>query len=90
IGIFLPTLRADFIIDEDYQDTKGEKLNSKILGLMGDIDEEMELEELLKWQDYTTKEFSYRYINGKHMFVNTSPESVIKAIEEFVYSNENI
>ncbi|HEK9936947.1 TPA: thioesterase, partial [Streptococcus equi subsp. equi] len=23
IGIFLPTLRADFIIDEDYQDTKG-------------------------------------------------------------------
>ncbi|NBM10627.1 thioesterase, partial [Streptococcus equi] len=36
------------------------------------------------------KEFSYRYINGKHMSVNTSPESVIKAIEEFVYSNENI
>lgn len=90
IGIFLPTLRADFIIDEDYQDKEGEKLNSKILGLMGDIDEEMEIEELLKWQDYTTEEFSYRYINGKHMFINTSPESVIKAIEEFIYSNENI
>lgn len=89
ISIFLPTLRADFIIDEDYQDTEGEKLNSKILGLMGDIDEEMKLEELLKWQDYTTKEFSYKYIEGKHMFVNTSPKSVIKAIKEFVDPDEN-
>ena len=57
---------------------------------MGDIDEEMELEELLRWQDYTTKEFSYKYIKGKHMFVNTSPESVIKAIKGFVDSDENI
>jgi putative non-ribosomal peptide synthesis thioesterase type II len=90
ISIFLPTLRADFIIDEDYQDLEGEKIDSKILGLMGDIDEEMELEELLRWQDYTTKEFSYKYIKGKHMFVNTSPESVIKAIKGFVDSDENI
>ena len=57
---------------------------------MGDIDEEMKVEELLKWQDYTTKEFSYKYIEGKHMFVNTSPNSVINAIKEFVDYNENI
>lgn len=90
ISIFLPTLRADFIIDEAYQDVEGKKIESNILGLMGDIDEEMKLEELLKWRDYTTKEFSYKYIEGKHMFVNTSPDSVIKAIKEFVNSDENI
>ena len=90
ISIFLPTLRADFIIDEDYQDIEGKKLDSNILGLMGDIDEEMKLEELLKWRDYTTKDFSYKYIEGKHMFVNTSSESVIKAIKEFVGSDEDI
>ena len=90
ISIFLPTLRADFIIDEDYQDIEGKKVDSNILGLMGDIDEEMKLEELLKWQDYTTKDFSYKYIEGKHMFVNTSSESVIKAIKEFVGSDEDI
>lgn len=88
--IFLPMLRADFIINEDYQDIEGKKLDSRILALMGDIDEEMELEELLKWQDYTTKEFSYKYIKGKHMFVNTSAESVIKEIKEFVSSDEDI
>lgn len=90
ISIFLPTLRADFIIDEDYQDIAGKKLDSKILGLMGDLDEEMGLEELLKWQDYTTKEFSYKYIEGKHMFVNTSAENVIRSIKEFIGSDENI
>lgn len=85
IGIFLPTLRADFVIDEDYQDSKFEKIESDILGLMGDIDEEMKLEELLKWADYTTKDFSYEYIPGKHMFVNTSGDRVIKAIKEFIF-----
>ena len=90
ISIFLPTLRADFVIDEDYQDTKFEKIESDILGLMGDIDQEMKLEELKKWQDYTTKNFSYKYIPGKHMFVNTSGDSVVKAIKEFTYSNENL
>ncbi|OXZ26325.1 thioesterase, partial [Finegoldia magna] len=89
ISIFLPTLRADFVIDEDYQDTKFEKLESPILGLMGDKDQEMTLDELIKWQDYTTKEFTYRYIDGKHMFVNTSPDSVIKEIKEFIKVNEN-
>lgn len=89
ISIFLPTLRADFVIDEDYQDTKFEKLKSPILGLMGDKDQEMTLDELIKWQDYTTKEFTYRYIDGKHMFVYTSPESVIKEIKEFIKVNEN-
>ena len=75
---------------EDYQDMGGKKLESKILGLMGDIDEEMEFKELLKWQDYTTKEFSYKYIEGKHMFINTSTESVIKAVKEFINTNEDI
>ncbi|HFH8898217.1 TPA: thioesterase II family protein [Streptococcus agalactiae] len=88
ISIFLPTLRADFVIDEDYQDTKFEKLESPILGLMGDKDQEMKLEELKKWQDYTTKNFSYKYIDGKHMFVNTSPEMVIREIKSYI--NENV
>ncbi|MBS6720843.1 MAG: thioesterase [Peptoniphilus harei] len=88
ISIFLPTLRADFVIDEDYQDTKHEKLESPILGLMGDKDQEMKLEELKKWQDYTTKEFVYKYIDGKHMFVNTSTDMVIREIKSYI--NENV
>ncbi|PWV48720.1 surfactin synthase thioesterase subunit [Finegoldia magna] len=90
ISIFLPTLRADFIIDEDYQDKKYEKVDSNILGLMGDIDEEMKLDELLKWSEYTTKSFSYKYIPGKHMFVNTSENNVIEAIKEFVGLDESL
>ena len=70
IGIFLPMLRADFLIDEKYQDVKYEKIDSSIFGLMGIDDKEMILEELKKWRDYTTKEFSYEYIDGAHMYLS--------------------
>jgi len=56
---------------------------------MGDADQEMSLEELQKWQDYTTRKFTYRYIEGKHMFVNTSSNDVIKEIKKFIEINED-
>jgi len=89
INIFLPTLRADFTIDENYLDQNYKKIDSDILGLMGDADQEMSLEELQKWQDYTTRKFTYRYIEGKHMFVNTSSNDVIKEIKKFIEINED-
>lgn len=91
INMFLPLLRADFKIDEKYQDTKGEKLDSPILALMGDKDEEMQIEELIKWQEYTNSHFTYRYVEGKHMFVNTSLKSVIQEINNFIkHENQKI
>lgn len=84
ISIFLPTLRADFIIDEDYQDEEYKKVDSNILGLMGTIDKEMSLEELTKWSEYTTKKFTYEYIDGEHMFINTSEEDVIKEVRKYI------
>ena len=41
-----------------------------------------------KWQDYTTKGFVYKYIDGKHMFVNTSTDMVIREIKSYI--NENV
>lgn len=87
ISIFLPTLRADFTIDEEYKDEKFEKINSRILGLMGTIDQEMTLDELIKWQDYTTEKFDYKYIEGKHMFINTKENEVINEIKNFLIQN---
>lgn len=89
IGIFLPMLRADFLIDEKYQDVKYEKIDSSIFGLMGIDDKEMILEELKKWRDYTTKEFSYEYIDGAHMYLYEKGESVAKKIKKFIKENED-
>lgn len=86
--IFLPMLRADFMIDETYQRKEIEKIDIPILGLMGTDDKELKIEELKKWSEYTTKDFKYRYIEGGHMFINTNTELVAKEISSFI--NENV
>ena len=85
--IFLPMLRADFMIDETYQRKEIEKIDIPILGLMGTDDEEFKIEELKKWEEYTTKDFKYRYIEGGHMFINTNTELVAKEISSFINDN---
>ena len=86
--IFLPMLRADFMIDETYQRKEIEKIDIPILGLMGTDDKALKIEELKKWEEYTTKDFKYRYIEGGHMFINTNTELVAKEISSFI--NENV
>lgn len=78
--IFLPMLRADFKIDETYCKKNVEKINVPILGFMGTKDNELTLEELRGWKNVTTKHFSYRMIEGGHMFININQEKVIKSI----------
>lgn len=85
--IFLPMLRADFMIDETYQRKDVIKIDVPILGLMGTEDKELKLEELKKWEEYTTKDFKYRYIEGGHMFINTNTEIVTKEISAFINKN---
>ena len=81
-------LRADFMIDETYQRKEIEKIDVPILGLMGTDDKELKIEELKKWEEYTTKDFQYRYVEGGHMFINTNTELVAKEISGFI--NENV
>ena len=89
MNIFLPTLRADFKLSERYQDTKKEKLNSNILGLIGDQDKNINGENFMKWKEYTHHHFVYKYIKGDHMFINHEIESVIKVIKEFIDETES-
>lgn len=80
----MPMLRADFKMDETYKRNDVRKIDSPILALMGTEDPELTLQELLKWGEYTTGTFSYKYISGAHMFVNTNREATIEAVKEFL------
>lgn len=85
--VFLPMLRADFMIDETYQRKDIVKIDIPILGLMGTEDNELKIEELRKWEEYTINDFKYSYIEGGHMFVNTNTELVTSEISKFIYEN---
>ncbi|MGL5440738.1 MAG: thioesterase II family protein [Filifactoraceae bacterium] len=82
--IFLPMLRADFILDETYIKKDIVKIDVPIFGLMGTEDTELSVEQLKKWEDYTSKDFSYKYIEGGHMFLNTNTEMLAKEINNFI------
>lgn len=82
--MFLPMLRADFSIDEEYQDFHREKIDSPILSLMGTNDKQIELDELLEWRNYTNKEFYIEYIRGGHMFIIDNSEEVILKVKDFI------
>ncbi|WP_045520445.1 thioesterase II family protein [Clostridium sporogenes] len=84
MNIFLPMLRADFEIDEKYENKVIEKLDCSILGLMGTEDSELTLDELMKWSEYTNKDFNCKKIEGGHMFINTNYIQVINCIKEFM------
>ncbi|TBW83888.1 thioesterase II family protein, partial [Staphylococcus epidermidis] len=75
---------ADFVIDEEYQDMNKEPLDSPILALMGTSDEQMPLEELLDWEQYTTKSFRWEYVEGGHMFINGNSEEAINKIKAYL------
>lgn len=84
LKFFLPMLRADFKIDETYVRNDIRKLDCPILGLMGTEDKELTLQELLKWSDYTANIFTYKYITGAHMFLNTNRRATVEAVKEFI------
>ena len=44
------------------------------------------MEELLKWKEYTSKDFFCEHIDGEHMFIHTHMQKVIFNIENFIGS----
>lgn len=84
MDVFMPMLRADFKMDETYQRETAEKINCPVLALMGTVDPELTLEELLTWREYTNKEFIYKSVEGAHMFINTYRAMAIDAIRDFI------
>lgn len=83
---FIPCLRADFTLDETYFNSDVLKIDVPILALMGRYDKELTLEELLKWKEYTSKDFFCEHIDGEHMFIHTHMQKVIFNIENFIGS----
>lgn len=82
--LFIPMIKADFLLDETYLNERINQIDIPILGLMGTTDHELTVQELEKWREYTKKQFRYEYIEGGHMFINTNYKKVICKIKEFI------
>lgn len=69
--LFLPTLRADFAILENYIYSPHPPLNCPITALGGLQDKKCSLDDLEAWQEQTNNQFSLRMFPGDHFFLNS-------------------
>ncbi|MFC6082821.1 thioesterase II family protein [Sphaerisporangium aureirubrum] len=82
LDVFLPTLRADFTLNEHYTPLPGPDLTCPISALLGDADPEVDPDEIAAWHDTTKGGFTLRVFPGDHFYLKGPRPEVLDAIQE--------
>ena len=84
---FIPMLRADFVLDETYDELLKYKLSCPILAFCGAQDREAEYDSILEWREYTTGDFYSRVYPGDHFYIKKYEDEVIARIGDLILRN---
>jgi medium-chain acyl-[acyl-carrier-protein] hydrolase len=76
----LYTLRADFTLWERHRLEPGAPLDCPITVLCGESDPRAPLDEVERWREHTTGEFSTEFYPGGHFYFIEDPADVVSAI----------
>jgi medium-chain acyl-[acyl-carrier-protein] hydrolase len=83
LQVFLPSLRADFELNERYAPLPGGgRLDCPISALLGDADPEVDPEEVAAWRDATDGGFTMRVFRGDHFYLKDARPAVLAAVRE--------
>lgn len=66
---FLPSLRADFELNERYLPLIGHPLGCQLLAFSGDCDPQVTESELLAWREVTAGDFAHHMLPGNHFYL---------------------
>lgn len=78
--IYLPILKADFMLSETYQYATGPRHGRPIIAFGGRDDAEVSEEEISAWCEQTTGRFRLRMLPGDHFFIHSSATELLTAI----------
>lgn len=82
LELFLPLLRADFNIIENYiYKDKKVKLNCNITVLNGKKDD-LTLNDTIEWRNHTNKDCKILMFDGGHFFINDNTEDIVRIIND--------
>lgn len=84
MDLFLPTLRADFTLDETYIYAEEAKLICPISAFAGTDDPEASREEMEAWCSCTCGAFSLDMIEGDHFFVKTNKAPLLSTLAAII------
>lgn len=78
--LFIPQLRADFKLCENYFYRPGEKLDCPILAYAGESESDLSDEELICWGDITNSASRSERFPGGHFFIHNTQVELLAAI----------
>jgi len=87
IKYFLPILRNDYAITQEYTMSEFRKLNTDIIFLYSDQDSYLpDIEAARQWQRFSAGQFKLYEFQGGHFFINEQKKEVCRVIHENICS----
>lgn len=86
MNIFLPILRADFMLCETYVSTKSNLLECPISMYAGSDDASCTGNSMLGWQYQTAGSFKLEMVKGGHFFINENAPALIRSLSRILSS----
>ncbi|PZD95998.1 thioesterase [Paenibacillus sambharensis] len=80
--LLVPTLRADFEMDETYIPAPGSRINAPISAMFATEDAFVKQEDVACWKDCTYGGFEIFPVSGEHMYITSSPEQSAAIIQQ--------
>ena len=87
LKLFLPSIRADYRLIEEYCDKDKYKLDCPIIGFYGEDDEMVKPCETKGWAEYTDNIYRSIYFPGDHYFYYDRQDEIARMIREFIESD---
>ena len=78
--LFIPQIRADYLLSETYEYKEGIKLDCPIFAFAGDEENKISEGDLHGWAAHTTNNFRARRFPGDHFFIHSAEEQVLTVI----------
>lgn len=87
LRMLMPSIAADFRMNERYVRPVGPPVSCPILALAGDRDPEVEVDEMRDWAAETTAGFRLEVRPGDHFYLHQDPEPVWRLLRGFLLSD---
>jgi len=86
--LVMPALRADYRAIHTYRPELGATVDVDVLGLVGDADPEVSIEDVQAWSESTTGQFSMGILPGDHFYLNDRSAQVLDRLFRAAWDDE--
>ncbi|MFI1828278.1 thioesterase II family protein [Streptomyces sp. NPDC020412] len=84
LRMVLPAIRADYRAVETYVYEPGGKLRCPVIGLVGDDDPKVTVDEARSWSDHTEGTFDLHVFTGGHFYLTDHQDEIMKVISDIL------